>query len=306
VIIFATSDKGGTGRSVTSANVMYRRALENTDVAYLDFDFGSPTAGAIFSVARAPRGIAGRGLHSYLQGRVTPPVRLDVWRESDLPGLRGRPDGAGQLVLLPGDIGGGEFASNADIVQRCVELLLTVEAEFELSLVDLSAGRSFATEIVLRATASPAMRDVQSRWLVYHRWTRQHIIAANGLVHGDRGLLETGRAVGHDRDALASSVRFVHTAVVNPDDDDALAGLRAEQITWLHVCNRDLQDLTKQLRMGRSSVLGVVPLDPVLQWREQLITDDDTITRQIANQSTVDAFKALAKQLTDVDAWAGL
>jgi hypothetical protein len=305
VIVFATSDKGGTGRSVTSANVVYRRALENTDVSYLDFDFGSPTAGAIFSVAKAPRGV-GRGLHSYLQGRVAAPARLDVWRESDLPGLRGRPDGAGQLVLLPGDIGGGEFASSPESVQRCVELLLTVEAEFELSLVDLSAGRSFATEIVLRATAAPALADVQTRWLVYHRWTRQHFIAAIGLVHGDRGLLETGRAVGHDPDALANSVRFVHTAVVNPDDDDALAGLRAEQITWLHVCNRDLQELTKTLRMGRSAVLGAVPLDPVLQWREQLITDDDTITRQIANQSTVDAFKALAKQLTDVDAWTGL
>jgi len=36
VLVFATSDKGGTGRSVTSSNVMYRRALQGSDVAYLE------------------------------------------------------------------------------------------------------------------------------------------------------------------------------------------------------------------------------------------------------------------------------
>ncbi len=56
VFVFATSDKGGTGRSVTSANVMYRRALQASDVAYLDFDFGSPTAGAIFRSSRRSGG----------------------------------------------------------------------------------------------------------------------------------------------------------------------------------------------------------------------------------------------------------
>jgi hypothetical protein len=45
VLIFATSDKGGTGRSVTSSNVAYREALLGKDVCYLDFDFGSPRPG---------------------------------------------------------------------------------------------------------------------------------------------------------------------------------------------------------------------------------------------------------------------
>ena len=47
MLIFSASDKGGTGRSVTSANLAYHRAMAGDDVCYLDFDFGSPTAAAV-------------------------------------------------------------------------------------------------------------------------------------------------------------------------------------------------------------------------------------------------------------------
>jgi len=53
-------------------------------------------------------------------------------------------------------------------------------------------------------------------------------------------------------------------------------------------------------------MLGMVPLDPVLQWREQLISDNDIYARQIANRETVDAFETLAKRLVDDTAWEGL
>ncbi|MGH3773716.1 MAG: hypothetical protein ACRDRW_20390, partial [Pseudonocardiaceae bacterium] len=58
--------------------------------------------------------------------------------------------------------------------------------------------------------------------------------------------------------------------------------------------------------LGRSRLLGDVPLDPVLQWREQLISDDDTYASQIANPETVEAFEQLATKLFDDDAWRGL
>src|SRR5512138_3442752 len=97
--VFPTSDHGGTGRSVTSPNVAYRRALQRGNVAYLDYYFGSPTVGTIFSIASAVRGIEAGGLHSYLCGTSERdwPRQLDVWTESDRTSLRGRPDGAGQL-----------------------------------------------------------------------------------------------------------------------------------------------------------------------------------------------------------------
>jgi hypothetical protein len=298
VLVFSTSDKGGTGRTVTSSNIVYRRALQGSNVCYLDFDFGSPTAGAIFGINSVQRGTPHGGLHRFIQGEIDEPHQIDAWAESDRASLNGRPSGAGELVLFPGDEGGAEFDVDDQAVDRCVELLIQLNDSFELILMDLSAGRSFATELVLRATAARRLRKVTARWLVFHRWTRQHVIAAHGLTLGGGGILDIGAAVGHDRDELKASIRYVRTAVVNPAAEE-LSGLRGAQITWLHQMDRELNQLAGSLGIGRLATLGTVPLDPVLQWREQLITDPDTVLRDIANPGTVDAFETLAKALTD-------
>lgn len=305
MLIFATSDKGGTGRSVTSCNLMYRRALQGSDVCYLDFDFGSPTAGAVFEVTSIATGTDGGGLHSYLQGRRTQPVRLDLWTESDRQTLRLRPPGAGQLTLFPGDRAGGEFPISDEVVRRCVELFLRMEEEFEVCLVDLSAGRSYAVDLALAVTGQPELRGTVSRWMIFHRWTRQHIVAASGLVFGERGILKTGAAYGHDPALLRDSIRFVRTAVLDPRAPE-LAQIRPAQAAWLEKVNRDLQELATRVYLGRSTVLGQTPIDPVLQWREQLISDDDVSASKIANQATVAAFDDLARRLTDESSWEGL
>jgi hypothetical protein len=305
VLIFATSDKGGTGRSVTSSNILYRSALQGMDVCYLDFDFGSPTAGAIFNIPAVVHGTTQGGLHSYLDGAVADPQRLEIWQESDRSSLRARPPGAGRLVLLPGDSGGSEFPITREMTDRCARLFLQLEEEFDLCLVDLSAGRSYATEMVLAATALPAVHNIRTRWLVFHRWTRQHVLAAAGLVYGERGIFDTGKRYGHDVAELSDVLRFVRTAVVDPDSDE-LEGLRAAQVAWLGEVNRDLSELASALKVGRTLLLGTVPLDPVLQWREQLISDNDVWSRRIANRETLEAFDSLAKKIVDDAAWETL
>ena len=303
MIVIATSDKGGTGRSVTGSNVAYRRALQGGDVCYVDFDFGSPTAGAIFGISGLSRGTTtGRGSHSYLLGRAPDVEVCNVWQHSDRASLRERPPGTGRLALLPGDSGGGEFSFDDDMVGRCIDLFLRLHSEFEVVLVDLSAGRSYAAEIVIAATSSPALRDVTTRWLVFHRWTRQHILAAAGLVFGERGLLDIGASHGRAREEFADDIRFVRTAIVDPNAPD-LAGLRPPQLAWLREANRGLQKLAAELGVGRSAMLGAVPLDPVLQWREQLITDSDVWASHVANEATVNAFDSIAKQMVDESAW---
>ncbi len=207
MLLFATSDKGGTGRSVTGCNVMYRRALQGSDVCYVDFDFSSPTSGAIFGISALNRGTTtGSGIHSYLQIRSAVEELWDVWRHSDRMSLRQRPPGTGRLTLVPGDAGGGEFAFDGGTVERCIYLLLRLHSEFEVVLIDLSAGRSYAAEIVIAATAAPELSGVHSRWLVFHRWTRQHVMAAAGLVYGERGLLDIGESYGRERDVWARHV----------------------------------------------------------------------------------------------------
>jgi hypothetical protein len=304
MIVFATSDKGGTGRSVTASNVAYRQALQGHDACYLDFDFGSPTSGAIFDLPEANAGVTEGGLHDYLLGDAPEVRRIDVWAESQRDVLRMRPVGAGKLSLMPGSIGRGEFGSGPDIVRRCADLLMQMDEEFGLVLVDLSAGRSYATDIVLAATARPEMSDIQARWLVFHRWTRQHIVAASGLAHGPHGILETGEHHGHDPRALRAAIRFVRTAVPAPPATDQ--GLRPEQLAWMEICDRRLNELAGRSDVGLAYVLAQIPLDPVLQWQEQLLSNEDVWSHRTANQETVDAFAELAKNLTDPQAWEGL
>ncbi|MCF2528482.1 SCO2523 family variant P-loop protein [Yinghuangia soli] len=303
MLVFAASDKGGTGRSVTSANIAYQCAVNGRDVCYLDFDFGSPTAAAVFDVPSALRGIDGNGLHSYLQGGVTEPRRIDVWAETEHRVLRNQPVNAGRLALFPGDRGGGEFVIGRETVRRCVTLFLRLEEEFDVVLVDLSAGRSYAMDMVLEVTARPELKQVTSRWMVFHRWTRQHVIAAAGLMFGARGILEAGAARGHDKDELAAAIRPVRAAV--PDPDGALwASVPLEQASWMRACNEQLRELAAEHGIGNTRKLGAVPLEPVLQWREQLITIDDvTPGSGVANIETWLALEELSKALFDDEMW---
>lgn len=303
MLIFSVSDKGGTGRSVTSTNLSYRAALLGYDTCYLDFDFGSPTVGAIFDVEPAARGVQREGLHDYLGGRAASSNRIDVWTESSREVLR-RPPGAGALTLLPGSRGGAEFTVTASIVDRCTDLFTRLDEEFDLCVVDLSAGRSFATELVLLATERAALRSVTTRWLVFHKWTRQHIIAAHGLVYDERGLFKSAATTGHDEDAMRAALRFVRTAVINPHASDVQL-MRPSQQAWLFEVDQDLERLAARMELGRAVRIGSIPLDPVLQWREQLITDRDVHTTEIANPATAEAFEALARAVTDPTPWEG-
>ncbi|PRY37821.1 SCO2523 family variant P-loop protein [Umezawaea tangerina] len=302
MLVFASSDKGGTGRSVTSCNIAFHLA-QRLDVAYLDFDFGSPTSGAIFEIPRAERGVEREGLHTYFTDGITDPRRLDVWRQTTRQDLRGSNVRAGRLAFFPGDKGGAEFGTTREIQQRCVELFTRLDSEFDVVVVDLSAGRSAALTMALMATAQPSMRGVTARWLVFHRWTHQHIVAANGLVYGDRGLLAVGKSAGHDQDTLLDAIRFVRVAVPNLREHNP--GQTAAQATWLHACDEELRKLAVDNRLGRSRILGTTPVEPVLQWREQIIAESD-VSAKIANAGTVKSFRELSVRLTDDAVWEGM
>jgi hypothetical protein len=298
MLVFSVSDKGGTGRSVTSTNLAYRAALLGFDTVYLDFDFGSPTVGAIFDVENARNGVSRRGLHEYLGGESKEPLRIDIWTESNRESIT-RPLGARALVLMPGTLGGSEFLDlDEEMVRRCSELFLRLQEEFEFCVVDLSAGRSVAMDLVLRATAGGRARQIPMRWLVFHRWTRQHVIAAGNLVHGDHGLIKYGVSCGFGVDEMEEMISFVRTAVIDPHGPSA-AILNAAQQAWLVEVDQDLELLASTWQLGRDRRIGTVPLDPVLQWREQLITDRDVHGTQVAGAATAAAFRSLADLLCE-------
>ncbi len=303
VLVFSTSDKGGTGRSVTSCNVAYRLSLSGLTVAYVDFDFGSPTAGALFEISGVERGVVEGGVHSYLLGEAGTLARVDVVAKTDRAALRRGPR-LSRLTLFPGDQGGAEFLSrDTQIVDRCMQLLLELEQEFKVVIVDLSAGRSAALEIALHATAMTPLHARTARWLVFHRWTRQHILAASGLVHGKHGLLKMGEAYGHDATELLQSIRYVRTAVADPTS--RRNGQRPAQAAWLDEQDKALRQLANSNELGATFVLGTTPMEPVLQWREQIILDAD-VNANIANEETAQAYAELARRLVDSATWRRL
>lgn len=302
MLAFAVSGKSGAGQTVTGANMAYRCALRGMDVVYVDFDFDSPTAAVVFGLSELMDGAPSSGLHSYLTGTAAAPVQHDVWTATDRRDLRLRPDGSGRLTLFPGDSRGAEFEVRRDTVNRCVELFVRLNEEFDVAIVDLTAGRSAAIDLALQATAAPALRGAVCRWLVVHRWTYQHLIAAGGLVHRQHGLIDAAVKAGHLESEFRESLRFVRVAVVGPSSP-LLAGISAIQASWLQACDRELQELSSRLNMGASLVLGSTPLDPVLQAREQLILDIDVGVLRICGVETALAFEHLASCLTDGTAW---
>jgi hypothetical protein len=306
VLVFAASDKGGTGRSVTSANLAYHRALGGADVCFLDFDFGSPTAATVFDLPDVLPEAQGTGLHSYLRGETGEPLRVDVWSRTEHVDLRHRPGGSGRLVLVPGDRSGGEFVTDEEQVHRCVDLVLGLKREFDVIVVDLSAGRSYAVDLVLAATSPRGGLDrLKHRWLVFHRWTRQHVTATAELAFGPRGIVQAGVARGHDPDVLRDAIRFVRAAV--PDLESPLwSQVEPAPYAWMRQCDSALERLASACNIGRSRVLGSIPLEPVLQWQERLITDEDVYDRGIANEATWKALGDLAQRLTDDSLWGEL
>ncbi|MFD1051896.1 hypothetical protein ACFQ1S_43220, partial [Kibdelosporangium lantanae] len=135
------------------------------------------------------------------------PARLDVWSATDGKNLVDHSANPGALVLFPGDRGGGEFSVNSDVIHRCTEFFVRLEEEFDVSLIDLSAGRSHAIDMALAATARKPLRHTVSRWMVYHRWTKQHIVAAAGLTRPPKVARDTNDSAMTDRvNAIPPSV----------------------------------------------------------------------------------------------------
>ncbi|AYF78981.1 ParA family protein [Nocardia yunnanensis] len=299
MLVFSASDKGGTGRSVTSCNMAYWLSMKGYKVAYLDFDFGSPTAGGTFEISRIDNGVRdGSGLHSYLLDDNGTPARVSVRSETDRMELSRSRHPSGRLVLFPGDLGGSEFTTlDHRMIDRCAALFATCEQEFDVSFVDLSAGRSIALALALSATRQ--LERAVCRWLIFHRWTRQHIAAAHGLVHDDNGVLATGVEWGHDRAELLNSLRYIRTAV---PELNAPAGLRPAQAAWLKEQHNTLTRAANRHGMGESGILGKIPVEPMLQCREQVILDVD-VAAHVANVETVAAFRELTEKLMNDAVW---
>lgn len=318
------SDKGGTGRSVVGGNLAYRVAAGVGDrrgrpTAYVDLDLGSPTAGSVFWIAGAETGVIQSGVHDWLRSGVPGAGDQDagvndiqqlslinVWRRSSR--LPNDPTGEGApLLLVPGrrggaDIGGANVGHFSDRIRALLESLVD-EYSVEEIFLDMRAGRSFVSDGVARLLAplEAPQNSLRLKWLVFHRWTPQAARAAANLISGPSGLKQYVESVAGRPDAF--SFRVVRTAVPNPNEWAAAPSEAAPddgpRLQNLGALVGEVHELVTKIVAesdGLEAVLGMVPWDPLLQWREQLVLDED-VERGLARPATVGALNALTTRL---------
>jgi MinD-like ATPase involved in chromosome partitioning or flagellar assembly len=274
-VVACISHKGGTGRTTTTANVAYRLALRNRSVCCVDLDLDSPTFGAVAGLRGMEQG-AEVGIHDFLHvaGSITPrspelatDALVDIWQEADLPhpGV-GR---AGRLRLLPG----GRKRLGLKLVQVeqqgkiLAGILARLRNEFDHVLLDVRSGASDTVEAVL--AADDEIKAI--RWLVFFRWTPQHLAGAADLC-------ERLSSAGAESE-------LVRTAFSDPATMDR----------WFQEQHRALTLRVRKILPGRE-FLTDIPVEPMLQWKESILTEDD-VRDGAASSATVESYEALASKL---------
>ena len=280
------SHKGGTGRTVSTANLAYQLARRGKDVCILDLDLASPTLGAVVGFEDIATG-ADIGIHHILQGHRQPEqvaeLERDVWDSLDINDHY-RPLTHGKFKLVPGTRSGGDIAmdgENRDAPKYLSRVLTELRSRYEYVFCDLRSGFSD----VARAFLWERIASQLDSWLLFYRWTHQHL-------HGVEDLASVLSK------STSTSTRFlsIRTAVVKIDS------VPSESRTWIAQRNDDLRERSKRLQDCTNPPLkniGVIPLDLVLQWSEGILTTDHV--EVVGNADTLNAFGKLAATLDQMD-----
>jgi hypothetical protein len=273
------SHKGGTGRTTTAANVAYRLAMRNRSVCCVDLDLESPTFGAVAGLRGIEQG-AKIGIHDFLlhvDGPVAPrppdlalDTLVDIWQNNNLP--RPGVGRAGRLRLLPGSrerlgLRLGPIKQQGTILSQIIARL---RDDYDHVLLDVRSGASSTVEAVL--AAEDELKGIH--WLIFFRWTPQHLAGASDLC-------------GRLSDAGAD-LSLVRTAFSDP----------AELDSWFRDQNRTLTERARDSLSGLE-IITSIPVEPMLQWKECIITDDD-IRDGVAVSAIVDSYEELASRLETI------
>lgn len=275
--IFACiSHKGGTGRTTTAANVAYRLALRNRSVCCVDLDLDSPTFGAVIGIKGLEQG-ADVGIHDFLHApdeiKPRPPdfardTLIDVWQAVDhlpRPGV-GK---AGRLRLLPGSRErlGWRLVPVEHQGRILAQILGGLLDDYDHVLLDVRSGASDAVSAVLAADRE--LRAVQ--WLVFFRWTHQHLAGATDLCER---LSNNGAKLG-----------LIRTAFGDPTD---MGG-------WFREQNNALRARASET-LGDWEIITDIPVEPMLQWKEAIVTSND-LRSGAATQAIIDSYEDLAARM---------
>lgn len=286
-VIAALSHKGGTGRSVAMCNVAFHLAQRGDHVCLVDLDLASSTLGAVIGLDNVsdgmPRGENGPlGIGDF----IAQPAWADRMGEAlhtawSVPELgRENLGSAGRLELLPGSSWSADQAGPRDVVRALRPLLEEIQRDgFDHVLIDVRSGLSSA----MAAMTVPDLQSALDGLLLFFRWTSQHLVGLRSLVEW----LPDGTPWAAAR-----------TAVANPQSEHLTQNLRET----LRLKDDELWKAYRVVDPEEDKLLGSIPLEPVLQWREKVLTLADE-QRRIASHGAIEAFRGLAETVTSPETW---
>lgn len=279
------SHKGGTGRTVTTVNVGFHMATLGRTVCILDLDLASPTLGAVVGLKEIGAGAPpGEGIHDVLLGNIPPEdlpeLERDVWTSSSIRHLR--TFRCGDFRIVPGtETGGDMLLSHQDRQHRdrLVRVLEQLLSRYDFVFCDLRSGIGAVAE----AFVSRPVVEYLDTWLLFHRWTHQHLV---GVIDLARGLSEATEG--------PTSFMSIRTAAIDPD------GVPQEARAWVNQRNDELMAEYNRLRSATDPPLkdlGRVPSEILLQWSECILTSE--VAKTEATHTTIEAFRQIASKLIE-------
>lgn len=292
-LLACISHKGGTGRTVTTANIAYYLAVLGKNVCIVDLDLASPTLGSVVGLADIGAGApAGEGIHDILIGDRPPEdvaeIERDVWESNDIASSKAW--GYGDYFIIPGRAGGGDQALTLaetfrdDHRNRLVGSLDHLSRRFDFVFCDLRSGIGNVAEAFL---TRPVVGRLDA-WLLFHRWTRQHLVGAIDLAQ------RLSDSTARPSEETEKPIRFLRIRTASIDKQS----VKKEARQWVSRQNDRLRQESNRLDGVTDPPLeeiGSVPLDPLLQWTECILTSE----RDGAGRDTIDAFGRIATFLID-------
>ena len=167
------SYKGGSGRTVASANVAAAMAKLGKRVLIIDMDFEAPGLHSVFLVEETKKFKNKRGIQDYLRGNIeTGSIReeliIDLTSEEGLPEHFPIPEQACLLYLMASPRSSVVFTGESELHPKMEELIKYISKKEGLDYIILDAASGIRESFTLSI-------QVCDKLIIFFKWSRQHL-----------------------------------------------------------------------------------------------------------------------------------
>ena len=269
------SYKGGSGRTVASANIATALAKLGKRVLIIDMDFEQPGLHTVFRVEETDTFKRQEGIQDYFKGdisvdEVRDRIIFDLALEGGLVERFITPEGACCLYLMAAPRTSDIFTSVVDLEGKMNTLIRVLGKQENLDYIILDAASGIRSAFALSIHACDKMA-------IFFRWSRQH-------VEGTKRIVRLLKRMEGLIDGLYRPFRLIASVV--PGDSD-LDRLDNEVLAKLlrGAKKRSEKDLIKDFG-DEGKLFGEIPEMVELKWQESVMVfnRDGTCYEKIAEK----------------------